>query len=139
MAERAVTALEVQQNLQQLAQVCQTNFGQMSQNDKVLIDMAVTNTVNIRAIMFYLEDQGVDMKPYIDKALEDRKRQQEEFAKQEADLKRQAEEQLKAAREGQPEEPPPADPPPDEDTHLVFGGDFGEQKAPDSEEQVSAE
>lgn len=114
-----VRAVEVQQNLQQLAQVCQTNFQQMSDNDKVLVDMAVTNTVNIRAIMDYLKDQGADLQPYIDAELKRREEEQAAMQAKAEELQKQAEEQLKAAAD----QPPPEG----DDSPLIFGGGVGEE------------
>jgi hypothetical protein len=76
----------------------------------------VTNTVNIRAIMAYLKEQGVDMQPYIDAELAEREAEAKKMAEQREKLQKQAVEQLKAAQE----EPPPAE---DADAPLVFGGD----------------
>lgn len=95
------------------------NFQQMSNNDKVLVDMAVTNTVNIRAIMAYLEERDVDLQPYIDAELKRRDEEAAAAAAKQQELQKQAEEQLKAAAK----EPPPEG----DDSPLIFGGGMGQE------------
>jgi len=114
-----VKAADVQDGLQQLAQVCQVNFQQMSDNDKVLVDMAVTNTVNIRAVMDYLKERGADLQPYIDAELKRREEEAASMAARQQELQKQAEEQLKAAAQ----KPPPEG----DDSPLIFGGGVGQE------------
>jgi len=83
----------------------------MSQNDKTLIDMAVTNAIHIRAMMAYLkEHHDAPLQQFIDAEIQ--KRTDEIASMKEAESK--AKEQLKAALESGPPEP---------NAPLVFGGD----------------
>lgn len=108
------------------------NFQQMSENDKTLIDMTVTNTIHIRAIMSYLDEQGVDIQPYIDAELERRNKEIEEMNAKQEELRKQAVEQLKNAA---PEEPPPAG----ADAPLIFGGDVEEEETDEFRKSSLAE
>lgn len=98
--------------VQQLADACQENFQQMSNNDRVLIDIAVTNQVNTRAVMSYLERQGADLKPFIDDELKRREEEGQKMRAQAEEAKELAQEEIK---KGAPPEPPSDEP-------LIFGG-----------------
>lgn len=127
---RVLTLELLHADLQTLAQVCQMNFQQMSQNDKVLIDMTTTNGIHVRAMMEALKDHEIELQPYIDAELERRQKELEEMRSKEEAVKKQVQEALeKASDVVQPAEvqdgdhEPPPDPPPadDDDAPLVFG------------------
>jgi ERCC4-related helicase len=131
MENRPPTTKELQRNLQVLAQVCQQNFQTMSNNDRVLIDMSVTNTINVNAIMSYLESQGVDLKPFIEVELKKREEVMK-AAKEKEDLLKSKEESIKeqmnAALKKAAEEAGAPAPQPEQEKPLEFGGDFKEEK-----------
>lgn len=128
MANRAPTTRELERSLQTLANVCQQNFQVMSNNDRVLIDMAVTATVNLNAVMDYLKTQ-VDLEPFIQEVLRKREEAVKQAQEREAILKdkekyikdKMTEELNKAA--GPAVSPVPQ---PEREKPLEFGGDFEE-------------
>jgi len=124
-----------------LAQVCQQNFNQMSSNDKVLIDMATTNGIHVRAMMEAIKEHGIELQPYIDAELKKREDELKKMAEKEEAVKKQVQEAIEGAssvvqpaenQEGDHE--PPPDPPPteeDEEAPLIFSG------APDAAEEAN--
>lgn len=123
-----------------LAQVCQQNFQQMSQNDRVLIDMTTTNGIHVRAMMEAIKEHGIELQPFIDAELKRREDELKELQAKEEAVKRQVQEAIEGASIVQPaenqegEHEPPPDPPPsepDDDEPLIFSGAPDEAEAED--------
>jgi len=106
----------------------------MSQNDKILVDMAATNSIHINAMMKAIKDHGIELQPYIDAELVQRDKELKEIAEREAAAKKQVEEALKKAKNGaglvQPpefqegeHEPPKETPEVDDEAPLIFGAE----------------
>lgn len=126
----------VHADLQTLAQVCQQNFQQMSQNDKLLVDMATTNGIHVRAMMRALDEHGIELQPFIDAELAQRDKELKEMAEKEESVKKQIAEAMEKASDGivQPpevqegdHEPPPETPETDEDAPLIFSAGADEE------------
>jgi septal ring factor EnvC (AmiA/AmiB activator) len=126
---KPITLQLVHADLQTLAQVCQQNFQQMSQNDTVLVDMATTNGIHCRAMMKAIEEHGIELQPFIDAELAQREKELEEMKKKEESVKKQIAEAMEKASASvvQPpeaqdgdHEPPPDPPEQNEDGPLIF-------------------
>lgn len=130
-----LTLTAVHADLQMLAQVCQQNFMQMSQNDKVLVDMATTNGIHINAMMKALVDNEIELQPYIDAEIEKRNKELKEIQERTEALKGQVQEAVEKASIVQPAEHQEGDyePPDDaavavsprpEDETLIYNGPY---------------